>query len=147
MYAPMKMQYVRHIASMGGMNQRKSAGSINIYDIIGGTFMLQALALSSSTIVRARVIAERTQSDEIGIIKAMMIEQLKEKLASGVAHFIFVKKDGSLREMFATTNRTLVGRHIVGTGVTRELYKTTAVWDVETASWKSFRWESIVKVF
>ena len=109
--------------------------------------MLQALALNSTTIVRARVITERTHSDEIGIIKAMMIEQLKEKLTNGVAHFIFIKKDGTPREMFATTNRTLVGRHIIGTGVSRELYKTTAVWDVETASWKSFRWESIVKVF
>ena len=58
-----------------------------------------------------------------------------------------VKKDGTPREMFATTNRALVSKHIVGTGVSRELYKTTAVFDVESGSWKSFRWESIVKVF
>ena len=111
------------------------------------TTMIQAVAISNSTVVRATVIAQRTHSEEIGIIKAMMIEQLKEKLANGVAHFIFIKKDGTPREMFATTNRTLVGRHIVGTGASRELYKTCAVWDLESASWKSFRWESIVKVF
>ena len=109
--------------------------------------MLQALAISNSMVVRASVITKRTGSEEIGIIKAMMIEQLKEKLANGVAHFIFIKKDGTPREMFATTNRALVSKHIVGTGVSRELYKTCAVWDLESASWKSFRWESIVKVF
>lgn len=56
--------------------------------------MIQALAISSSTVVRATVIAQRTNSEEIGIIKAMMIAQLKEKLANGVAHFIFIKKNG-----------------------------------------------------
>ena len=109
--------------------------------------MLQALALSRTTVVRASVITKRTGSEEIGIIKAMMIEQLKEKLANGVAHFIFIKKDGTPREMFATTNKALVSKHIIGTGASRELYKTCAVWDLESASWKSFRWESIVKVF
>ena len=109
--------------------------------------MLQALALNNTTVVRASVITKRTGNEEIGIIKAMMIEQLKEKLANGVAHFIFIKKDGTPREMFATTNRALVSKHIVGTGVSREVYKTCAVWDLESGSWKSFRWESIVKVF
>ena len=109
--------------------------------------MIQILAINKMTATRAKVIAQRTGNEQIGLAKAMMIDQLKEKLASGVAHFIFIKKDGTIREMFATTNRTLVGRHIVGNGASRELYKTTAVWDVESASWKSFRWESIVKVF
>ena len=40
--------------------------------------MIQALAISSSTVARATVIAQRTNSEEIGIIKAMMIAQLKE---------------------------------------------------------------------
>ena len=79
--------------------------------------MLQTLAISSSTVVRATVIAQRTHSEEIGIIKAMMIEQLKEKLANGVAHFIFIKKDGTPREMFATTNPALCSRHINGRGI------------------------------
>ena len=109
--------------------------------------MIQALALNHNTVVRASVIATRTQNEQIGIIKAMLIEQLKEKLAHGIAHFLFVKKDGSLREMFATTNSALAGRHIVGTGVSRECFATTAVFDVEKGAWRSFRWESIVKVF
>jgi len=109
--------------------------------------IISTIAVKDLTIVRANVIAERTGSLEMGIAKAMLIEQLKLKLASGVAHFIFQKKDGSLREMFATTNPALCSRHINGRGVSRELYKTTAVFDVESGSWKSFRWESLIQVF
>ena len=47
-----------------------------------------AVALKDMTVVRANVIAERTGSLEMGIAKALLIEQLKEKLQSSVAHFI-----------------------------------------------------------
>lgn len=106
-----------------------------------------AVALKDMTVVRANVIAERTGSLEMGIAKAMLIEQLKAKMANGVAHFIFQKKNGELREMFATTCKPLIERHINGRGVSRELYATTAVWDCEASAWKSFRWESLIKVF
>ena len=108
---------------------------------------VSTVALKDMTVVRANVIAERTGSLEMGIAKALLIEQLKEKMANGVAHFIFKKKDGSLREMFATTNPALCSRHINGRGVSRELYATTAVFDVECGQWKSFRWESLIQVF
>lgn len=108
---------------------------------------ISTIAVKDMTITRANVIAQRTGSLEMGIAKAMLIEQLKQKLANGVAHFIFQKKDGSMREMFATTNPALCSRHINGRGKTRELYATTAIWDCEASAWKSFRWESLVKVF
>ena len=81
--------------------------------------MIQALAISSSTVVRATVIAQRTNSEEIGIIKAMMIAQLKEKLANGVAHFIFIKKNGEVREAWGTTNPSLSVKHINGNGISK----------------------------
>ena len=109
--------------------------------------IISTIAVKDMTIVRANVIAKRTGSLEMGIAKAMLIEQLKSKLASGVAHFIFEKRDGSLREMFATTNPALCSRHINGRGVSRELYATTAVFDVECGQWKSFRWQSLIQVF
>ena len=111
------------------------------------TNQVSAVAVKDMTIVRANVIAERTGSLEIGIVKAMMIEQLKEKMKTSVQHFLFRKKDGSLREMFATTCKPLIERHINGRGVSRECYATTAVFDVEKGAWRSFRWESIIKVF
>ena len=49
---------------------------------------ISAVALKDMTVVRANVIAERTGSLEMGIAKAMLIEQLKSKL-SGIAHIIF----------------------------------------------------------
>lgn len=109
--------------------------------------MTNALVITDTTAVRMNVIAQRTQNLLVAGAKAMMIEDLKFKLRNGVAHFIFQKKNGELREMFATTNPSLVKRHINGRGVSRELYATTAVLDCECGKWKSFRWESIVKVF
>ena len=111
------------------------------------TNQVSAVAVKDMTIVRANVIAERTGSLEMGIAKAMLIEQLKAKLKTSVAHFIFQKKDGTLREMFATTCKPLIERHVNGRGVSRENYATTAVWDCEASAWKSFRWESLIKVF
>jgi hypothetical protein len=108
---------------------------------------MNALVITDTTAVRMNVIAQRTQNLLIAGAKAMMIESLKEKLRTGVAHFIFQKRNGEYREMFGTTNPSLVKRHINGRGVSRELYATTAVFDCELGEWRSFRWESIVKVF
>lgn len=108
---------------------------------------MNALVITDTTATRMVVIAARTNSELMAGAKAMMIENLKHKLRTGVAHFIFQKKNGELREMFATTNPSLVKRHINGRGVSRELYATTAVFDCELGEWRSFRWESIVKVF
>lgn len=105
------------------------------------------MVVTDITATRMAVIAERTQNLLVAGAKAMMIENLKGKLRSGVAHFIFQKRNGELREMYATTNPSLVKRHINGRGVSRELYATTAVFDCELGEWRSFRWESIVKVF
>ena len=108
--------------------------------------IISSIAVKDMTVTRANVIAQRTGSMEMGIAKAMLIEQLKSKL-SGVAHIIFEKRDGTLREMYCTTNPSLVARHINGRGVSRECYATTAVFDVELGQWRSFRWESLIKVF
>lgn len=109
--------------------------------------MKNLLVISDSTATRMAVIAERTQNLLVAGAKAMMIESLKEKLRNGVAHFVFQKRTGEYREMFATTNPSLVKRHINGRGVSRELYATTAVFDCELGEWRSFRWENLVKVF
>lgn len=109
--------------------------------------MTNTLVISDITATRMAVIAERTNNLLMAGAKAMMIQELKSKLRSGVAHFIFQKRNGEYREMYATTNPSLVKRHINGRGVSRELYATTAVFDCELGEWRSFRWESIVKVF
>ena len=78
--------------------------------------------------------------------KAMMIEDLKKQMAAGIAHFIYRKKDNSLREAWGTTN-SLAEKHINGRGISRENFATTAYYDCEAGGWRSFRWENLVKVF
>jgi len=104
------------------------------------------VALSDKTIERANLIAERTGSLEVGIAKALMIEQLESKLADNqLCHILFVKRDGSLREMYCSTNPSLCSKHIKGVG--REHYGTKVVFDVEKGEFRSFRLESLIKVF
>ena len=109
--------------------------------------MTNALVITDTTAVRMNVIAQRTQNLLIAGAKAMMIQQLKEQLRTGVAHFIYIKKDGTIREAWGTTNATLAYKYTNGKGVCREIYSTTAYFDIEKSAWRSFRWESIVKVF
>ena len=79
--------------------------------------------------------------------KSIMIQQLKEQLRNGVAHFLYIKKNGEVREAWGTTNATLANKYTNGNGISREFFKTTAYFDIEKSAWRSFRWESIVKVF
>ena len=105
-----------------------------------------AIALKDKTIERANLIAERTGSLEIGLAKALLIEQLEAKLADNqLCRIIFVKRDGSLREMWCSTNPSLCSKHVKG--VSREHFGTKVVFDVEKGEFRSFRLESIVKVY
>lgn len=109
--------------------------------------MINAIVVSNKTANRAMVIAKRTQSEEMGVMKSMLIDTLKAKLSCGVAHFIFKKKDGSLREAWGTTQSALAKAKTNGRGVNRECFATTAYYDVECGEWRSFRWENLVQVF
>lgn len=108
---------------------------------------MNALIITDTTAVRMNVIAERTQNLLMAGAKVMMIQNLKEKLRNGVAHFIFIKKNGEVREAFGTTNAAVAAKYTNGNGISREYFKTTAYFDIEKGEWRSFRWESIVKVF
>ena len=46
------------------------------------------VVINSCTSRRASVIARRTNSEAMGVIKAQMIDLLKAKLQMGVAHFV-----------------------------------------------------------
>ena len=104
------------------------------------------VVVNGMTAHRANVIIARTGSAAMGIVKSQMIDLLKEKLRNGVAHFIFVKKNGEIREAFGTTNAAVAAKYTNGNGCSREYFKTTAYFDIEKGEWRSFRWESIVKV-
>lgn len=109
--------------------------------------IINAIVLNHSTAVRSAVITHRTRSSEMGDLKAMLIEVLKTKLANGIAHFVFMKKNGELREAWGTTQSNIAKAKTNGRGDSRENYCTTAYFDVEKGEWRSFRWETLVKVF
>ena len=73
---------------------------LTIKYIIG---METMVVVNNKTQRRANVIYKRTKSMEMGVIKSLLIDTLKAKLRSGVAHFVYLKKDGSLREAWGTT--------------------------------------------
>ena len=105
-----------------------------------------AVVLKDKTVERANIIAQRIGSLEIALVKAMMLEQLEAKLADNqLCHILFQKRDGSLREMWCSTNPSLCSKHVKG--VHREHFGTKVVFDVEKGEFRSFRLESIVKVY
>ena len=105
------------------------------------------ISTDSRMVTRVAVIARRTGSELMAGAKAVLVEALKDKMRNGIAHFVFQKKDGSLREAWGTTNRSLAEKYINGNGVTREAFATTAFFDVEVGDWRSFRWENLVMVY
>lgn len=99
------------------------------------------------TVTRMEAITHRTQNNLMAGAKAMMIESLKRQMRNGIAHFIYQKKNGEIREAWGTTNAALAAKYTNGCGFSRENYFTTAYFDVEKSGWRSFRWENIVSVF
>ena len=109
--------------------------------------MTQVVAMNGMTAHRANVIARRTGSEAMGIIKAQMIDLLKAKLQSGVAHFIYIKKDGSLREAWGTCAGNLMKATQNGRGLSGDAVNTVKYFDVEAGGYRSLRFENLVQVF
>ena len=104
---------------------------------------MNMMTINNMTATRMATILDRTQDAIMAVGKAMMIENLKTKMANGVAHFAFKKKDGSIRECFGTIQANIAAAKTNGNGISRECYKTTAFFDIEKGEWRSFRWESL----
>ena len=95
---------------------------------------------------RANVISKRTGNDAMGIIKAQMIDLLRAKLQMGVAHFVYMKKDGTLREAWGTTANNLMKANINGRGISRDSVNTVCYWDCEKGGFRSLRFENLIEV-
>lgn len=107
----------------------------------------QTLAvLSNKTMNRARVIARRTGSEVMGIIKAQMIEELKARMALEPTKFIAKKKDGSIREFWGVTTPKLMKATQTGTGYSGDEVNTVKFWDIEKGGYRSVRFENIIQI-
>ena len=111
------------------------------------TDMNTSVVVNGMTAHRANVIFARTGSVAMGVVKAQMIDLLKEKLRNGVAHFVFIKKDGTLREAWGTTASNLMKANIDGRGISRDSVNCVCYWDCEKGGFRSLRFENLVQVF
>ena len=109
--------------------------------------MTQIVAVNGITAHRANVIASRTGSEAMGVIKAQMIDLLKVKLQSGVAHFLYMKKDGTLREAWGTCASNLMKSTQNGRGLSGDAVNTIKYYDVIAGGYRSTRYENLVQVF
>ena len=77
----------------------------------------------------------------------MTREEAKALLAEGLVALEFVKVDGTPRPMIATLSDTVLPAYELKESEERKARKKSddslAVWDVDSAGWRSFRWESI----
>ena len=109
--------------------------------------MTQMVIVNGMTAHRANVIANRTGSAAMGVVKAQMIDLLKEKLRNGVAHFLYTKKDGTLREAWGTCSGNLMRATQNGRGVSGDAVNTVKYWDTMAGGYRSLRYENLVQVF
>lgn len=75
-----------------------------------------------------------------------MIEALQFRLMNGTAHFLYRKKDGSIREAFGTLLERVTERNINGRGTPRKYYGCQAYFDIEEQAWRSFRYENLITI-
>ena len=88
----------------------------------------------------------KKNSSYIGIAKSLLIEEAKRQMREGTCHFLYVKKDGSVREAFGTLNPALCDKHINGRGQSPENWGCSCYFDVERGAFRSFRWANIIDV-
>ena len=109
--------------------------------------MTQLVVINGMTSHRANVIASRTGCATLAVVKAQMIDLLKAKLQSGVAHFLYMKKDGTLREAWGTCASNLMKATQNGRGLSGDQVNTIKYYDVIAGGYRSTRYENLVQVF
>ncbi len=109
--------------------------------------MAQMVIVNGMTAHRANVIANRTGSAAMGVVKAQMIDLLKEKLRNGIAHFLYMKKDGTLREAWGTCSGNLMRATQNCRGLSGDQVNTVKYYDVMVGGYRSLRYENLVQVF
>ena len=104
------------------------------------------VVVSGMTAYRANVITSRTGSVAMGLMKAQLIHLLKEKLKSGVAHFLYKKQIvGEVRETWGTCSGQLMKATQNGRGLSGDQVNTVKYWDVEKGGYRSLRYENLIQ--
>lgn len=110
---------------------------------------MKTILATTNDVLLARHIAAvstRKNSAYLGIAKSLLIEEAKRQMRAGTCHFLYVKKDGSVREAFGTLNSSLCGKHINGRGQSPETWGCSCYFDIEKGQFRSFRWANIIDI-
>ena len=91
-------------------------------------------------------ITRKTGSPLRGMSKALLIEECKRQMRAGVCHFIYRKKDGSVREAFGTLDKGVLNSTLKGIGESPETWGCCYYHDVIKGSARSFRWQNLIAV-
>ena len=91
-------------------------------------------------------VSVKKNSFYIGVAKSMLIEEAKRQMREGTCHFLYVKKDGSVREAFGTLNAALCNKHINGRGQSPENLGCSCYFDIERGAFRSFSWANIIDI-
>lgn len=93
-----------------------------------------------------RSITVTTGSALMGTSKALLIEECKRQMRTGVCHFIYLKKNGEVREAFGTLDRGVLNATLKGTGESPETWGCCYYHDTLKGGARSFRWANLVAV-
>ena len=107
---------------------------------------VNTMEVSNATARHAAVIAKRTGSVEIALVKSLLAAVLRAKLQT-TAHFFYRKvSTNEIREAWGTTNHALMANKIKGNGYSGEETNTIKYWDLEKAAFRSLRLENLIAV-
>jgi len=106
------------------------------------------ITATNNALVAAHIqsITAQTGSALMGASKALLIEEAKRQMRAGVCHFIYTKKDGSVREAFGTLSKPVLNATLKGTGASPEEWGCCYYHDVIKGSARSFRWANLQAV-
>lgn len=111
--------------------------------------MATIISTTTNNILVARhieAISRTTGSPLMGMSKALLIEEAKRQMRNGVCHFIYMKKDGSVREAMGTLAKPVLNATLKGTGESPETWGCCYYHDVIKGSARSFRWQNLIAV-
>ena len=103
---------------------------------------------TNDALVNAHIksIARTTGSALKGMSIALLIEEAKRQMRNGVCHFVYMKKNGEVREAMGTLDRNVLNATLTGTGNSPEEWGCCFYHDVVKGGGRSFRWANLIAV-
>lgn len=103
---------------------------------------------TNNALVAAHIqaITIKTGSALMGTSKALLIEEAKRQMRNGVCHFIYLKKNGEVREAFGTLDKGVLNATLKGTGESPETWGCCYYHDTLKGGARSFRWQNLIAV-